>query len=115
MLAQEVRLVYVEFIAQVITTRAVWSLRCEEDLVVLTGAELGFFPLWPDRESARFFSAKHWPSLTPAEIRLKLLLRLHLPSLARARVPVGVGVAPYPEAIVLQAHRLRRDLIAAKR
>jgi hypothetical protein len=114
-LAQQARVVYVEFIAHAILSRAVWSLRCNGDLVVLTGVEIGFFPLWPDPESARFFSGIHWPRLVPAEVPLPLLLRCHLPLLAEAGVPVGIGVAPNPKAIVLRAHRLRRDLIAARR
>lgn len=28
---------------------------------------------------------------------------------------VGIGIAPYPDAVILRANRLRRDLLAAKR
>jgi hypothetical protein len=35
--------------------------------------------------------------------------------LVQSRVPVGVGLAPYPEAVVLPAEEVRLDLIAARR
>jgi hypothetical protein len=113
--AEDARGAYLSFVAQVVISRVAWSLRCERDLIVLTGREDPFFPLWPDLESAQFFSGRHWPDLSPTRFSLKDLLRRHLPALERAGVPVGVGVAPYPEAIVLRARRLRRDLVIAKR
>jgi hypothetical protein len=103
------------FIAQAVVSRSVWSLRCGADLVVLTGAEAGFFPLWSDQESAQFFASRHWPDLEPAELPLKVAIRVHLRALSRASIPVGVGLAPHPEAVVVSAKRLRRDLIAARR
>jgi hypothetical protein len=112
--SQEAKLVYAGFIAQAVLSRSVWSLQCCGDLVVLTGAEAGFFPLWPDLESARFCSAQHWPGLEPTRLALKALIRMHLGALAESRIPVGIGVAPHPEAVVLEASRLRRDLIAAR-
>lgn len=115
MVSQEARVVYAGFVTQAISSRSVWSLRCGEDLVVLTGAEAGFFPLWSDRNSAHFFRSKHWPHLEPVELPLKAVLRLHLGALSRAGIRVGVGLAPHPEAVVVSASRLRRDLIAAKR
>jgi hypothetical protein len=113
--AEEARSIYVRFILQVVTSRNAWTLRCHGDLILLTGEESGFLPLWPDLDSASFFRAKHWPSLEPAAIPLKALLRIHLRSLARAGVLVGIGIAPHPEALILRANRLRRDLLAAKR
>jgi hypothetical protein len=114
-LQSEARLVYLDFIARVVASREVWSLRCCGDFVVVTGAEAGLFPLWPDHASAEFFSTRHWPGLEPAKLTLRLLLRVYLRELERAGIPVGVGVAPHPDAVVLEAKRLRRDFIAAKR
>jgi hypothetical protein len=106
---------YVDFLAQIVTSREVWSLSCCGDLVVVTGGGAGCFPLWPDLVSAEFFSTRHWPDLAPAKLTLRTLLRVYLRELARARIPVGVGVAPHPDAVMLEASRLRRDILAAKR
>lgn len=112
---EEARSIYISFILEVVTFRIAWTVRCHGDLVLLTGGDSGFFPLWPDFESADFFRAKHWPSFEPAAIPLRTLLRVHLRSLARAGALVGIGIAPHPDAVILRANRLRRDLLAAKR
>lgn len=114
MCSEEAKLVYVTFIAEATLSRSVWSLRCCGDLVVLTGGEMSLFPLWPDLESARFFSAQHWPGLEPAELPTNTLIRVHLRALAASRIPVGIGVAPYPEGVMMEASRLRRDLLTAR-
>jgi hypothetical protein len=113
-LQPEARLVYVEFIARVVASREVWSLSCGGDLVVVAGPQAGCFPLWPDQASAEFFR-RHWPNLEPAKLTLRLLIRVYLRELARAGIPVGIGVAPHPDAVVLEASRLRRDFLQAKR
>lgn len=114
MSSEEAQLVYLTFVAEATLSRAVWTLRCCGDLVVLTGGEAGLFPLWPNLESARFFSARHWPGMEPAELSTKTLIRMHLRALAASRIPVGIGLAPYPEGVILEAGRLRRDLLTAR-
>jgi hypothetical protein len=110
----EARLVYTEFLAQAVTAREVWSLGCNGELVVVTGADVGCFPLWPDLASAEYFQARNWPKLQPAKVTLRLLIRVVLRALAEQRIPVGVGVAPHPDAVFVDAERVRRDLLAAK-
>jgi hypothetical protein len=110
----EAQAVYVEFLAQAVLSREAWSLGCGGDLVVVTGAEIGCFPLWPDLASAEYFATRNWPGLEPTKLTLRLLLRVVLRTLAGARIPVSVGVAPHPEAVFVEAKRLRRDLLAAK-
>jgi hypothetical protein len=112
--AHEARLVYAEFLTQAVTSREVWSLGCKGDLVVVTGADIGCFPLWPDQASAEYFQARNWPKLQPTKLTLRLLLRQVLRALAEQRIPVGVGVAPHPDAVFVDAKRVRRDLLAAK-
>jgi hypothetical protein len=110
----EARLVYAECLARTVGAREVWSLGCCGDLVIVTGAEAGCFPLWPDEATARFY-APHWPNLTPTPLTLRLLLRVILRELARQRIPVGIGIAPHPDGVMVEAGRLRRDFLRAKR
>jgi hypothetical protein len=37
-----------------------------------------------------------------------------LPALASARAPAGIGMAPYPNAVLVPAETVRRDLQRAK-
>ncbi len=111
----DVAFIYLHFIHQVTVSKRAWSLQCHGDLCAVHGADLLVFPLWPDLESARYFADRHCPDLEFCEISLRHLLRRHLPSLAKADVPVGLGVAPYPDGIAVPARKLRRDLIGARR
>ena len=96
-------------------TSPVISSQSQGDLCGVYGADLLVFPLWPDLESARYFADRHYPDLEICEISLRHLLRRWLPPLVKAEVPVGLGVAPYPEGIAVSPRKLRRDLIAARR
>lgn len=67
--SEEARSIYVRFILEVIAFRTAWTVRCNGDLVLLTGGDSGFFPLWPDLDSANYFRAKCWPSFEPGRFR----------------------------------------------
>jgi hypothetical protein len=107
--------VFAEFLLEVVTSRSVWSVRCHGDLVLVTGAEAGFFPLWPNAESAGYFAREQWPGLEPTRLALERVTNEHLPMLALSRIPVALGVAPHPEAVVVEADRLRQSLLFAER
>lgn len=70
-------------------------------------------PLWPDGESARYFSSL-WPDLRTTRLVLDELLWRCLIAAERSGIPAGVGFAPDPEAVVVPARQLRRDLIRAR-
>jgi hypothetical protein len=91
----------------------VWSVSCCGEIVAVPAGPIVCVPLFPDRSSADYFTARHWPNLAPVSLSLRELIRSQLPFLAEAQVPVGVGVAPRPDAIVLSPVRLRKDLLAA--
>jgi hypothetical protein len=107
--------VYDFFIASAVASRSVWSLECCGDVVAVGGGGVGCLPLWPERESADYFVERNWPDLHPVQLPLRLLLRTYLPMLAAAGLPAGVGVAPFPNAVLVPARRLRRDLLRARR
>jgi hypothetical protein len=113
--SSDAALIYVHFVHQVAVSKRAWSLECQGDLCAVYGAGPPMFPLWPDLESAHYFRGQCWPDLELREIPLHHLLWRYLPPLVRAGVPVGVGVAPYPEAVVLPAQEVRLDLIGARR
>lgn len=115
MVPPEYSRVYVYFVAAVAASRRVFTLQCGGDAVLVTGGGVACLPLWPDLESAEYFAARNWPDLTPAELTLRKLLREYLPALAAARAPAGVGLAPYPNAVLVSAETVRRDLMRAKR
>jgi hypothetical protein len=107
--------VYSYFLAAAAASRRVWTLQCGGDTVLVTGGGVACLPLWPDLESAEYFAERNWPDLTPAELGLRKLLREVLPALASARAPAGIGMAPYPNAVLVAAETVRRDLQRAKR
>jgi hypothetical protein len=107
--------VYAFFVASAASSRTVWSLECCGDVVAVGGGGVGCLPLWPEEESAAFFAARNWPDLHPVQLSLRLLLRTYLPMIAEAGLPAGVGVAPFPNAVLVPARRLRRDLLRARR
>jgi hypothetical protein len=103
--------VYSWFVSEVAASGRAWGLGCCGDLVAVHGDETPVvFPLWPDAESARACASEHWPDLQTTEIPLSRLLR-YLPELEREGIAVGLGVAPYPDALVVTARRLRRSLL----
>jgi hypothetical protein len=104
--------VYLHFLMCAVTVREVWSLQCHGELVLVTGEHFGCFPLWPDEESARYFRRRIWPDLEPAALSLARLEE-HLRLLEAAGVPVGVGLAPHPEGVIVSAAKLRSDLRTA--
>jgi hypothetical protein len=106
--------VYVYFLAAAAASRRVWTLQCCGDPVLVTGGGVACLPLWPDLESAEYFAVRHWPDLTPTELALRKLLREVLPALASARAPAGIGMAPFPNAVLVPARTVRRDLQRAK-
>jgi len=113
--AKDARQIYLYFLVEAVVSRQVWTLQCHGDWVAVEGAGNRIFPLWPELESARFAVAQFWPKLSPAELSLRMLLREHLPFLEQAQIPAGVGLAPFPEGVIVPANRLRRDLLEAKR
>ena len=111
MLPGDVLRVYSWFVSEVAASGRVWGLGCCGDLVAVHGDETPVvFPLWPDAESARSCASEFWPDLQTTEISLSRLLR-YLPELDREGIAVGIGVAPYPEALVVSPRRLRRSLL----
>jgi len=71
-------------------------------------------PLWPDAESARYFTDLHWPDLQPSRIALEELLWRCLLAAELSGIPAGVGLAPEPEAVVVPARTLRLAIIRAR-
>jgi hypothetical protein len=117
MLRDDVAKVYLHFLVSALATQRVVGLACGGDLVAVCGDGDApvCFPLWPELESARYFAGLHWPDLEPTELSLRRLVCDWLPCLAEARVPVGIGLAPHPEAVAVPAEQLRRDLRRARR
>lgn len=115
MVPPEYERVYVYFLAAAAASRRVWTLQCCGDLVLVTGGGVACLPLWPDPESAEYFAVRHWPDLAPTELALRRLLRELLPALAGTGAPAGIGVAPFPNAVLVPAETVRRDLQRAKR
>ncbi len=114
MARQEVEQIYQDFVARIVLSGRVWSVSCCGEIVAVPAGPILCVPLFPDRASARYFSARHWPDLEPVALSLRRLVRSQLPLCAEAQIPIGVGIAPQPEAIVLSPIRLCRDLIAAE-
>jgi hypothetical protein len=104
--------IYAHFVESVADSGVAYSVRCSGDLVAVHGAGLAVFPLWPDKESADFFIGACWPDL----VRHRLTKRnptTRLPIMAVAGIPVGIGRAPYLDAVVVPAMTLYEDLVGA--
>ncbi len=117
MLPKDAATIYAHFLVSALETHRAVGLTCRGEFVAVTGNGEGpvCFPLWPELESARYFAELHWPGLEPAELTLRRLVGQWLPELAEARIPVGIGLAPYPEAVAVPAAKLQRDLRRARR
>jgi hypothetical protein len=101
---------YAHFVESVLGSGVAYSVRCSGDLVAVHGADFAVFPLWPDKESADFFIGTCWPDLVRHRLT-KRNLTTRLPIMAVAGIPVGIGRAPYPEAVVVPAIALYEDLM----
>jgi hypothetical protein len=117
MLPKDAATIYAHFLVSALETRRAVGLTCHGEFVAVTGNGEGpvCFPLWPELESAHYFAKLHWPDLVPTELTLRRLVADWLPGLAEAGIPVGIGLAPYPEAVAVPAERLQRDLRRARR
>lgn len=109
---QECERIYRDFVARILASRSAWSVSCCGEIVAVHGGPMMCVPLFPDRVSADYFTTRYWPDLAPISVTLRELTRTHLPFFAEVRVPVGISIAPLPDAIVLSPRRLRRDLLA---
>jgi hypothetical protein len=105
--------IYSHFLDHAAVSKRAWCLSCHHgELVAVHGSSHHLiFSLWADLDSAEYFIAQHWPDLKPSELSLFQLLWRCLPALTQEDIPVGIGLAPYSEAVVVPAERLRRDLI----
>ena len=102
---------YTQSVVLVIQKRAVYTVECGNDLVALYGPLGGALPLWPTKSDANFFISRHWPGLRPHRMTLHQLI-MRLPIFSVQSIPIGVGLAGYPEALILTAMRLYDDLSA---
>jgi len=102
--------IYAHFVESVIESRAAYSVQCHRDPVVVHGAGFGAFPLWPDKESADFFIGAYWPGLSRHRLTKRSLLT-RLPIIGAAGIPIGIGRAPWPDAVVVPAMVLYEDLV----
>jgi len=105
--------IYSHFLDHASVSRRAWCLSCRhgEHVAVHGASHHLIFPLWPDLESAGYFVALHWSHLKPSKLSLFQLLWRCLPALTQEGIPAGICLAPYSEAVVVPAERLRRDLI----
>ena len=105
--------IYLHFLDHAAVSKRAWCLSCHHGDVVAVhgGSHHLIFPLWPDLDSARYFVALHWSHLNPSELSLFELLSRCLPALTQEGIPAGICLAPWSEAVVVPAERLRRDLI----
>lgn len=90
------------FVQATTDSGAAWSIVGKGDLAEFYDATGGLFPLWPDKQSAKFFIERHWPDFRTARLTHRRL-SLQLPILAAVGIPVGLGIAPSPRALVLPA------------
>ena len=102
--------IYSNFIVSVIEAGAAYSVQCKGDPVAVYGAGLGSFPLWPDKKNADYFVRRYWPDLRPARLSLRRLLD-QLPMVGVLGLPAGIGLSPWPEAVVVPAMVLFEDLV----
>ena len=106
---------YEHFVHAVVTSKRAWCLRCHGDLCAVHSASgLFMLPLWPDSESAHYFTSLHWPDLQPSQVALRELLWHCLVAADRSHIPAGVGVAADPEAVIVPARTLQLDIIGAR-
>jgi len=105
--------IYSHFLDHASVSKRAWCLSCHHDEhVAVHGASHHLiFPLWPDLDSADYFVALHWSHLKPCKLSLFQLLWRCLPALTQEGIPAGICLAPYSEAVVVPAERLRLDLI----
>jgi len=101
--------VYTSFLVSAVENRAVYGAACEGDLVAVFGPLGGALPLWPTRRDADHFISRYWPDLRTQRMPLRQLMQ-RLPILAIQGVPVGIGLAPLPDAVVLPALNVLEDL-----
>lgn len=112
MLPETAAEIYSHFLETVVASKAAYSLECRGDLIAVYGPGCGAFPLWPDKESADFFIRAHWPNLRPYRFTQRRLL-VQLPIIGVHGIPVGIGRAPWPDAVVVPALLLYEDLVEA--
>jgi len=109
---QDAAQLYRQFVVLALQKRAVYTVACDNDLVALYGPLGGALPLWPTKNDANFFISRHWPGLRPHRMTLRQLI-MRLPIFSVQSIPIGVGLAEYPEGLILPAMRLYDDLTAA--
>lgn len=114
MVGRNASAIYSHFVCEVARAEQAWCLTCHGDICGVGGpAGRLVLPLWPDAESARYFTRLYWPDLQASPLALTDLLECCLVAAALWDVSAGVGLAPAPDAVIVPAERLRRDLTEA--
>jgi hypothetical protein len=108
---QDATQLYTRFVVLALQNRAAYTVECGDNLVALYGPLGGALPLWPTRNDANFFISRHWPDLRLHRMTLNQLI-IRLPIFSVELIPIGIGLADYPEALILPAMRLYDDLSA---